>query len=118
MRRGTPVIRTALLVAVLLASLTAVVWRQSRALEVLRLTEDARRERVVEEARRSALLRRVDQLESRARISALAHDRFGMRLPEGDEIVILPLAEPPAGLAGMDGSSGADADTPSAEGSG
>lgn len=99
MRRGTPVIRTALLFAVLLASLTMVVWRQSRALEVLRQLDDTRRERVVEEARRSALLRRVEQLESRARVSEVAHDRFGMRLPEGDEIVILPLRAPVSGLA-------------------
>ncbi|MDX1673296.1 MAG: hypothetical protein R3314_00735 [Longimicrobiales bacterium] len=102
MRRGTPVIRTALLLALLLASLTAVVWRQSRALEILRHLDDTRRERVVEEARRSALLRRVEQLESRARVSEAARDRFGMRLPEGDEIVILPLRHPPSGLAGGD----------------
>ena len=99
MKRGTPVIRTALLLATLLASLTLVVWRQSRALETLRQIDDARRERVVAEARRSALLRRVEQLESRARVSELARDRFGMRLPTGDEIVILPLHEPPSGLA-------------------
>jgi len=85
MRKGTPVIRTALLFALLLASLTLVVWRQSRALEVLGALEDARGERVVEEARRSGLLRQVDQLESRARVSAVARDRLGMRLPEGDE---------------------------------
>ncbi len=53
----------------------------------------------MEEARRSALLRRVEQLESRARVSEVARDRFGMRLPEGDEIVILPLRQPPTGLA-------------------
>ena len=99
MRKGTPVIRTALLFAVLLASLTLVVWRQSRALEVLRRLDDTRRERVVEEARRSALLRRVEQLESRSRVSEAARDRFGMRLPESDEIVILPLRPPATGLA-------------------
>lgn len=99
MKKGTPVIRTALLFAVLLASLTLVVWRQSRALEVLRAMDEARRERVVEEARRSALARRVEQLESRARVSEVVRDRFGMRLPSGDEIVILPLREPPSGLA-------------------
>ena len=114
MRRGTPVIRTALLLAVLLASLTAVVWRQSRALEILRRLDETRRERVVAEARRSALLRRVEQLESRARVSEAARDRFGMRLPEGDEIVILPLLRPPTGLAGGDGSGSGEAE----EGSG
>ena len=99
MRKGTPVIRTAMLFAVLLASLTLVVWRQSRALEVLRELDQTRRERVVEEARRSALSRRVEQLESRSRVSEVVRDRFGMRLPEGDEIVILPLREPASGLA-------------------
>lgn len=109
MRKGTPVIRTAFLFAVLLASLTLVVWRQSRALEVLRSLEATRRERVVAEARRTALLRRIEQLESRSRVSEAAHDRFGMRLPEGDEIVILPLREPPSGLAsGARGSSDPD----------
>lgn len=113
MRKGTPVIRTALLFATLLASLTLVVWRQSRALEVLRRLDETRRERVVEEARRSALQRRVEHLESRARVSEVAWDRFGMRLPEGDEIVILPLREPTAGLA-----AGAASEPREAEGEG
>ena len=106
MRKGTPVIRTALLFAVLLASLTLVVWRQSRALELLRRTDAVRQERVVAEARRSALLRQVEELESRARVSEVARDRFGMRLPRGDEIVILPLVAPPSGLASGTGAGG------------
>jgi hypothetical protein len=36
-------------------------------------------------------LRRVEQLESRSRVSAAAGSKFGMRLPAGDELVILPL---------------------------
>lgn len=99
MSKGIPVVRTAFLFAVLLASLTLVVWRQSRALEVLRVLDETRRERVVAEARRTALLRRIEQLESRSRVSEAAHDRLGMRLPDGDEIVILPLREPASGLA-------------------
>lgn len=110
MRRGTPVIRTAFLFAVLLASLTLVVWRQSHALEVLRALEATRRERVVAEAQRTALLRRIEQLESRSRVSEAAHDRFGMRLPEGDEIVILPLREPASGLASGAARGSSDAD--------
>lgn len=94
MRKGTTVIRAALLFGALLCSLTLVVWRQSHALEALRELDRVRRERVVEEARRAALTRRVEQLESRARVSGLARERFGMRLPSGDEIVILPLGEP------------------------
>ncbi len=99
MKRRIPVIRTALLFALLLSSLTLVVWRQSQALAVQRELESVRRERVVEEARRAALARRVELLESRTRVSAAARDRFGMRLPSGDEIVILPLSEPPPGVA-------------------
>lgn len=99
MKKGTPVVRTALLFALLLGSLTLVVWRQSYALEVLRELDGVRRERVVAEARRAALTRRVEQLESRARVSEVARARFGMRLPSGDEIVILPLREPARELA-------------------
>jgi cell division protein FtsL len=99
MKARTPVVRMALLLALLLGSLTMVVWRQSHALAVLRELEAVRRERVVEEARRSALSRRVEQLESRTRVSAAARARFGMRLPSGDELVILPLAPPLNGLA-------------------
>lgn len=94
MRKGTPAIRTALLFALLLGSLTLVVWRQSRALTVLRDMDHLKRERVVEEARRSALARRVEHLESRSRVSEAARERLGMRLPSGAEIVILPLTVP------------------------
>ncbi|MFP4624624.1 MAG: hypothetical protein ACLFRX_10630 [Gemmatimonadota bacterium] len=94
MRNGTPVIRTALLFALLLGSLTLVVWRQSRALAVLRELDVVRSERVLEEGRRAALRRHVEALESRARVSRVAREQFGMRLPSGDEIVILPLREP------------------------
>ena len=110
MKKGTPVVRIALLFALLLGSLTLVVWRQSRALAVLRELDAVRRERVVEEARRAELARRIEQLESRARVSGVAQSRFGMRLPSGDEIVILPLRAPTAGLAagsvGAEGSGG------------
>lgn len=99
-RKGPPVIRAALLFALLLASLTLVVWRQSRALAMLRGLESVRQERVLEEARRASLERRVGHLESRSRVSEEAGARFGMRLPTGREIVILPLREPaPSALA-------------------
>jgi cell division protein FtsL len=109
MRRGTSVIRAALLFGALLCSLTLVVWRQSRALESLRELDRVRRERVVEEARRAALNRRVEHLESRARVSGLAREQFGMRLPTGDEIIILPLSEPaPQILAAGGGAPGSE----------
>ena len=90
-RKGPPVIRAALLLAALLGSLTLVVWRQSQALEMLRELDAVRQERVVEEARRASLARRVEQLESRARVASAARDRLGMRVPTGSELVILPL---------------------------
>ena len=91
--RSAPAVRLALLFAALLSSLTLVVWRQSEALEALRRLDVVKAERVVEEARRASLARRVDQLESRARVSEEARQRFGMRLPAGNEIVILPLRD-------------------------
>lgn len=89
---GRGVIRLALLFAAFLASLSLVVWRQSQALELLRSIDGLRRERAVEEARRTELVRKVDALESRSRIVGLAAERFGMRVPAGDEIVLLPLS--------------------------
>lgn len=102
-----PVIRLALLFLALLGSLTLVVWRQSRALEMLRELEAVRAERVVEEARRGSLARRVEELESRGRVSAAARDRLGMRLPTGAELVILPLGDlRPAAVAGAGDAAG------------
>ncbi len=91
--------RWALLLALLLGSLTLVVWRQSRALAVLRELDDVKRERVLEEARGASLQRRIESLESRRRVTAEARDRLGMRLPNGDELVILPLRPLRGGLA-------------------
>lgn len=91
-------IRAGLLFLLLLGSLTLVVWRQSQALEMQRALESVRRDRALEESQRSSLLRRVEQLESRARVSDAAASRLDMRLPSGSEIVILPLGEPPTPL--------------------
>ena len=85
----------ALAFAGLLAALSLVVWRQSRALEVLRALDAARRARAVAEAERAELLRRIQYLESRARVVSAAGARLGMRVPEGPELVVLPLG--PAG---------------------
>lgn len=92
MKRGQPgVIRVALGFAALLASLSLVIWRQSRALEVLRALDGVRRERAVVEAERAALLQRIRRLESRSRVVAEAGERLGMHVPTGAEIVILPI---------------------------
>ena len=92
MRRGGArgVIRMALLFAGFLASLSLVVWRQSQALDVLGELDRVRRERAVVEARRASLVRELDVLEGRGRITRLAAE-WGMRVPRGDEIILLPL---------------------------
>ncbi len=110
-KKGPPVIRAALLFGLLLASLTLVVWRQSRALSMLREVEAVRQSRVLEEARRASLDRQVSHLESRGRVSEAVSARFGMRLPTGQEIVILSLREPagPALAVGRAGAKGGGA---------
>jgi cell division protein FtsL len=106
MRRQPGLIRIALACALLLASLSMVVWRQSRALESLRTLDRLRTERAVAEAERSEVLRRLQVLEGRSRVVAAARSRLGMHIPGGPEIVILPLDPPPAGAVVPVGSSG------------
>lgn len=102
--RGNGAIRTSVAFALLFASLSLVVWRQSRALEELRALDEARSERTVLLAERSELQREIHRLESRSRVVAVAGARMGLRLPAADEIVLLraPVylasgAEAPAG---------------------
>jgi len=99
MRGPSGILTAALAFAALLASLSLVVWRQSRALEALRALEAVRSERAVVEAERVDLGRRMQKLESRSRVVRAAGERLGMRVPGGAEIVILPL-EDGAGQAG------------------
>ena len=93
MRGHTGTIRLALSFAALLGALTLVIWRQSNALETLRVLDGLRDDRAIAEAERSDLLRRIERLESRAHVVAAARDRLGMRVPAASEIVILPLHE-------------------------
>ena len=71
--------------AVLLASLSAVIWRQSRAL---------RDEATLLEARKAQLAHRIQELESRERVLAVAGARLNMRVPSADEIVFLTASRP------------------------
>ncbi len=96
-RRTSGLLRFALACALLLLGLAAVVRRQSRGLELMRVVERARAERAVAEAQRAELIRRIDWLQSRAHVVEAA-GRRGMRLPSGMEIVILP-ERPPAAPA-------------------
>jgi hypothetical protein len=93
MRSHAGLLRLALAAAALLGSLSLVVWRQSRALELLRELDRTRTARAIAEAKRSEENRRIEYLESRARVVADAGARLGLRVPSGDEIVILPLGE-------------------------
>jgi predicted RNA methylase len=95
MSGGAGTIRFALACAALLAALTLVVWRQSRALEVLRSLDELRTERAVVEAERSAVARRIQELDGRARLVTVAGEWFGMRVPSGNEIVILATERAP-----------------------
>ena len=94
--RGT--IRLALCFAALLGALTMVIWRQSQAFETLRALDKLRDGRALAEAERSDLMRKIEELESRAVVVAAAEQRLGMRVPSAAEIVILPLQprRPPA----------------------
>lgn len=88
--RGT--IRMALASAALLAALTSVVWRQSRALEVVRELDGVRQERALAEAERAELTHDAQRLASRRRIADAAARRLGLRVPAANEIVILSVA--------------------------
>lgn len=87
--RGT--LRFGMAAAALFAALSLVVWRQSRALEVLRSLDGARAERAVLESERARLQQVLQELEGRPRIVAVAGDRLGLRPPSASEIVILRL---------------------------
>ena len=73
----------------LLASLSFVTWRQSRAFEALANLDHVQREMALAEADQADLRRRIQRLASRARISGVARDRLGMHVPEASEIVLI-----------------------------
>lgn len=77
----------------LLTSLGAVVWRQSRALEASTALAAAQLEREAVGGEIASLLERIQQLESRGRVLQVAKERMGMRVPRAEEIVILPVSE-------------------------
>ncbi|MEO5510653.1 MAG: hypothetical protein ABIV28_00670 [Longimicrobiales bacterium] len=98
--KGHGMIRTAIACALFFASLSLVVWRQSRALETLRALDAARSEHVMLESSRASLVREIQLLESRNRVVATAGARLGLHVPTGSEIVILQL---PAQTSDRDG---------------
>jgi cell division protein FtsL len=89
MMRGQGTIRVVLAFAALLASLTLVVWRQSRSLELLRALDEVRSERALEEAERALLTARIQTLEGRARIRRVAGAELGLHVPKAEDLVTL-----------------------------
>jgi cell division protein FtsL len=88
MRFSAPLL-TVLTVALLLAGLSLVTWRQARALESLAELDHLRREISLLTAERNDLENRVQVLESRGRVVPAARDRLDMRTPNAGEIVLL-----------------------------
>ncbi len=87
-------VRIAFCVAVFLASLSLVAWRQSRAFEALSALEEIRREAALVEAEREELESRVRHLESRAWVVPAARERLDLQLPHASDIVYLEAAAP------------------------
>ena len=73
----------------LLAALSLVTWRQSRAFEALAELDGVERALSLAESERAELLRRIQGLDSRTRISSVAQERLGMHHPEASEMVLL-----------------------------
>ena len=81
--------KLALITVALVASLTLVAWRQSRALEALAALEAVRQERVLAESERAELEREIEHLESGVRVVPAAESRLRMHIPDASEIRIL-----------------------------
>jgi cell division protein FtsL len=78
-------------VLLLLGSLVLVTWRQTRGRNLDQGLSAIEKRHATAEAERVELVRRIEQLRSRARIVKVARERLGMHLPTDREIVFLPL---------------------------
>jgi len=98
---GQGTLRVALAFAAFLGSLSLVIWRQSRALEVLESLDEARVARAGVESEKSRQVEQIQYLESRGRIADVAGSRWGMRVPSTDEefVIMLRPGEPESGPA-------------------
>ena len=76
----------------LLSALSLVTWRQSRAFEALVELDGVERALSLAESERAELLRRIEGLDSRTRISSVAQERLGMHRPTDSEMVLLSRA--------------------------
>ena len=75
-----------------------VVWRQTTSLRLARELGDLRERRIALEGRRSDLLRRIRDAESRAKLVPWAKTHLHLRLPADTEIILLP--SPPGDSGG------------------
>lgn len=82
--------------AMLLASLSLVTWRQTHGLALERELRTLEGRNAGVEAERVELTRRIEQLRSRSRVLQVARDRLGMHLPQDHEIIFLPVSAAPA----------------------
>lgn len=94
MIRFSGTVRVAFCVAVFLASLSLVAWRQSRAFEAMTALEEIRREATLAQAERAELETRLRLLESRAWVVPEARERLDLRLPRSSDIVYLEAVTP------------------------
>lgn len=70
-------------VALLLGSLSLVMWRQARAMETLAEVDALQREQALARAEGVELKRRIQVLESRGRVVPAASSRLGMEIAPG-----------------------------------
>ena len=70
-------------VALLLGSLSLVMWRQARAMETLAEVDVLQREQALARAEGVELKRRIQVLESRGRVVPAASSRLGMEIAPG-----------------------------------
>ncbi len=73
----------------LLAALSLVTWRQSRAFEALAELDRLEKSLSLAESERTELLRLIQGLDNRTRISSVAQERLGMHRPDASEMVLL-----------------------------
>lgn len=90
-------VRTFGWIFLLLGSLLLVTWRQTRGRQLEQQLSAIEQKHATAEAERVELVRRIEQLRSRARVVKVARERLGLHLPSDGEIVFLPV---PAGDAG------------------
>jgi cell division protein FtsL len=72
-----------------LSALSLVTWRQSRAFEALAEVDRLEISLSLAESERTDLLRRIQGLANRPRISSVAQERLGMHHPDDSEMVLL-----------------------------